>query len=225
MIASEIDCPRAASRAKITAMTFLARPRSEIAPRSARRRRLALGLPMWLLACTGDDAAGDGPGSTSATSATSAPTSTASTTSTTSTASVTAGSGTDSGSTTQGASTAADSSTGPGEPVDCGEQTCALGEICMVPCCGGPAPGCDPAPPGGDCGLGTLDPGGAECCINDPDPRTCMQMDWCVAGPCIPDPPSCVYDDLVTCNEFECTVRGGCFGQLHDGVLDCRGCK
>lgn len=122
--------------------------------------------------------------------------------------------------------TTTDASTGPGEPVACGTAlTCEPGQICVVPCCGGPAPGCEEQQPGDEC-LGTIDEGGAQCCQTHPDPVACMMSQWCIPGPCVPDPPYCVPAQTVTCNEFECTVEGGCFGMLgDDDVLHCRGCK
>lgn len=121
---------------------------------------------------------------------------------------------------------AAESTTGPGEPVACGEAlTCDPGQICVVPCCGGPAPGCMELQPGEECD-GTIDEGGVQCCQSHPDPPTCMMSQWCIPGPCTPDPVYCVPAEQVTCNEFECTVEGGCFGMLfEDGTLHCGGCK
>jgi hypothetical protein len=126
---------------------------------------------------------------------------------------------------TAGEATAADS-TGPGEPVECGDLTCGEGQLCVVPsCCNGPEPSCFELPASGDCGDGTLDMTGSNCCLNDPDPRTCMETQWCISGPCTPDPPSCVAAELVTCEEVgTCSLEDGCNGQLEDGSLVCEPC-
>lgn len=118
----------------------------------------------------------------------------------------------------------ADSTTGPDEPFACGEDlTCQPGEICVLTCCGGPAPGCSPAVDG-VCDGGTLDVDGVQCCQNDPDPVTCMMNQWCIPGPCVPDPIHCVPADMVTCNGSSCSTDG-CYGELMPGgQLQCS-CK
>lgn len=181
---------------------------------------LALGILALGSGC-GDDGAGD-EGATTGADGMTASTVTA-TTGSTETSSATASAGT---MTSTGGGTTADGSTGPGEPVACGEELiCAIGEVCVVPCCGGPQPACFELPPDGDCGNGYPDDNGTTCCDSAPDPRICMMTEWCVPGPCIPNPPFCIPADMVFCNEVGCSVKGGCGGALMDGVLQCRGCK
>jgi hypothetical protein len=199
-----------------------------------RRLLVRLALPCSLvLACIGgqvqDSGDFDGGGETTTTEGTSG---TSSATSMGSGSTVTT---TDSGSSTateaataatEGSTAAADSTTGPIEPVACGEIMCDPGQVCVVPCCGGPQPACYEQPPGGDCGTGTPDEFGARCCIDDPTPAQCMMTSWCIPGPCVPDPPYCTPGETISCNDTECTVEGGCFGMLSDdGHLQCRGCK
>lgn len=134
-------------------------------------------------------------------------------------------SGPTSGSGSTATETAADSTTGPDVPVVCTEDlTCNPGEVCVLPCCGGPAPGCFLLPAGGDCGNGTLDEGGGYCCQNDPDPTACMKMQWCIDGPCMAAPPYCTPMDTLTCTDFDCTAPDGCYGDLIAGQLQCS-CK
>lgn len=154
------------------------------------------------------------------------------TTTTSSTSATTMASATDSGSgtgstTAATGSTSADSTTGPDEPVVCTEDlTCNPGEICVLPCCGGPAPGCFELPKGGECGPGgTPDPDGANCCQNAGDPVACMKLQWCSPVGCTPDPPYCAAAETVSCNDDQCTAEGGCYGMLfEDGQLQCS-CK
>jgi hypothetical protein len=195
----------------------------------------SLSLPLvFALACTngevldsGDIDAGGTASTTDATGTTTATSTTTPMTSSSATATSTAATETAATetATTETATTAvAESSTGPGEPFACTEElTCNAGEICVLPCCGGPAPACFPLPADGDCGTGYLDEGGVRCCQNDPDPVACMQMQWCVPGPCVADPPYCATADEVTCNGTDCTTEG-CYGELVDGQLLCR-CK
>jgi hypothetical protein len=189
----------------------------------------ALGsLPLaFVLACAKDeccDGADFGGGST--TSVTDGTSGTTVATSTTTPTSSDSGSGssstvaTEAG--TEATSTAADSTTG--EPGACTEElTCNPGEICVLPCCGGPKPGCSELRPGGECVDGTLDEGGVRCCQNAPDPKACMQMDWCIPNPCMADPPYCATADEIICNGTDCSTKG-CYGDLSDGQLQCS-CK
>lgn len=120
---------------------------------------------------------------------------------------------------------AADSTTAPLEPVECGDLMCDPGQVCVVPCCGGPQPGCYEMPRGGDCGTDTPDMGGVECCQNAGDPVMCMKMQWCIPGPCMADPPYCTPAETISCNDSQCTAEGGCYGMLlEDGHLQCS-CK
>lgn len=152
---------------------------------------------------------------------------TTSTSSTSSTGTATAsGSGSTAFTDSSGGSTAAaDSTTAPLEPVECGDLMCDPGQVCVVPCCGGPAPGCYELPEGGDCGTDTPDVGGVQCCQNAGDPAMCMMMMWCIPGPCMADPPYCANGDTISCNDSQCTADGGCYGTLlEDGHLQCS-CK
>lgn len=149
---------------------------------------------------------------------------TTSTSSTSSTGTATA-SGSTAATDSSGGSTAADSTTAPLEPVECGDLMCDPGQVCVVPCCGGPAPGCYELPEGGDCGTDTPDVGGVQCCQNAGDPAMCMMMMWCIPGPCMADPPYCADGDTISCNDSQCTADGGCYGMLlEDGHLQCS-CK
>lgn len=193
---------------------------------SLRFARLAL-LPSLVLGCghDPDDSCDDVTcGDASTTAASTSGSSTQGTT-TTAEGSSTSESSSDSAATTEGSSTAADSTTGAPEPVACGDLVCDPGQACVVPCCGGPKPACFELPPGGDCGTGTLDVDGASCCQNAPDPIECAMLQWCIPGPCIPDPPYCTPGETISCNDSSCTVEGGCYGTLlEDGHLECS-CK
>ena len=149
-------------------------------------------------------------------------TSTSSTSSTTATAT---GSGSESTAATMGSTAAVDSTTGD-EPVVCTEDlTCNPGEICVLPCCGGPQPACFELPKGGECGPdGTPDPGGANCCQNAGDPVACMKMSWCSPVGCTPDPPYCAAADDVDCNGTSCSAESCFDGELVNGQLQCS-CK
>jgi len=109
----------------------------------------------------------------------------------------------------------------------CGEM-CGLYEVCIVDCACPPPGTCFQRPEIGDCGDGTLDVGGTNCCATSPDPTACMEIQWCRTGVCTPDLPVCVDEDDVSCGEDEeadaCMVDG-CSGQLADGVLTCEVCQ
>jgi hypothetical protein len=172
--------------------------------------------------CDGADFDG---GSTTTTDGTTGTTSATSTTTPTTSSSGSTAATEGSTAASEGSTTAADSTTGPGEPVTCTEDlTCNPGEICVLPCCGGPQPGCFQLRPGTECIDGTLDEGGVRCCQNAADPKACMQMQWCIPNPCMADPPYCATTDEVTCNGTDCTTKGGCYGDLQNGQLQCS-CK
>lgn len=187
-----------------------------------------LALPYSLaLACVqgqgsddGDSVSGaattTGGGTTTADETTAAATSTAATEASTTTA--TAG--------TEGSTAAADSSTGPDEPFACTEDlTCNPGETCVLPCCGGPQPGCFELPRGGECGPGgTPDEGGVRCCQNAGDPKACMELQWCSPVPCMADPPYCATADQLDCNGSSCSAPSCFNGQLVGTELQCS-CK
>jgi hypothetical protein len=106
----------------------------------------------------------------------------------------------------------------------CGDM-CGLYEVCVVPCSCPPPGTCFQRPEIGDCGEGTLDVGGTNCCAGSPDPQACMELPWCRTGPCTPDPPACVNDEDVSCGDETCDVEDGCSGQLNEGVLVCEVCE
>lgn len=192
--------------------------------------RLALPCPLlFTLACNDGQVQDSGGVDSSPTTSTSGETTVATTSATTM---ETSGSGsttaTDaSTAATEGTTTAAaDSSTGPDEPVACTEDlTCNPGEICVRPCCGGPAPGCFELPRGGECGPdGTPDEGGVRCCQNDPDPQACMKLQWCSPVGCTADPPYCATLDQLDCNGTQCSAESCFNGSLNGSHLECS-CK
>jgi len=133
-------------------------------------------------------------------------------------------SGTSTGSTTTGDESSAEVT---GAPAECDAVACSESEVCVVPvCCDGPEPVCFELPASGDCGDATLDRGGSSCCLNDPDPAECMTKDWCIPGPCTPDPPFCVAAEMVVCDfgSGVCTLQDVCSGALVDGALVCEPC-
>jgi hypothetical protein len=106
-----------------------------------------------------------------------------------------------------------------GTPTACGDLECGADEICIAPCCGGPAPFCGPARGdacprgthpvdscqfGGECGPGQL------CCEDDP---------------CVADPPYCAPTSETMCmddpNSPRVQCSSPCFGRLTDGTLSC----
>jgi hypothetical protein len=72
-------------------------------------------------------------------------------------------------------------------PFPCGKTTCRVDQYCLQPCCGGPAPRCEPANDAGGCPPGFL-------------PGLCFPLggtgniQGCKEAPCTPDPPSCIDD-------------------------------
>jgi hypothetical protein len=208
------------------ASTLLLRDHAGMAWHSRYPRLVALSTLALVIACADDGGGNDTGAVTTATSDGSATGTSGASTNTAATTAET--SGTSVASSEEASTAAADSTTGSGEPVECGDAMCNPGEVCVVPCCGGPEPGCFEQPPDGNCGNGTPDPGGGSCCANDPDPDTCMMSDWCIPGPCIPDPVFCAPSEMISCvpeDPTNCSVRGGCFGDLLDGQLLCGGCK
>lgn len=97
---------------------------------------------------------------------------------------------------------------------ECGEATCAAGEVCVNPCCGGAPLPCLDAQNDGTC-LPTqtpVDPN--ECSI------PCLGDTCCLPGPCTPDPPFCADAKTLMCNGDDCMVPE-CGGLLEDGQLEC----
>jgi hypothetical protein len=125
-------------------------------------------------------------------------------------------------STTGGESDSGDGTTG--EPVVCGMSACPSGQICVVPCCGGPAPFCGPVR-GESCPPGTHPV--ADCQFGEP----CVQGQACCEGdPCVPEPAYCIGADAeeVVCMDdpnsptLKCTAP--CTGPLNGGLLSCEDC-
>ena len=79
-------------------------------------------------------------------------------------------------------SSATGAGTGVGGASMCAGQSCALGQICVNPCCGGEEPPCYPAPEDGGAG-----PAGTHAV--DSCPRT--GMPGCDSDPCMPPAPYC----------------------------------
>ena len=103
-----------------------------------------------------------------------------------------------------------------GDPPVCGEQSCEAGQVCVLPCCGGPPPSCTELN-----GRGACDDG------QDPIPSDQCQFNPC-AGPlccpptsCTPDPPFCVAPDALRCTGNSCNT-GSCFGMLSGDKLECQ---
>lgn len=110
-------------------------------------------------------------------------------------------------------STSASSETG--EPVTCGELTCAFGQVCVLPCCGGPAPACTDPNGQGQCPDG-VPPVPVERCFGG-----CAGPLCCPPTPCQADPPFCAAPEELQCAGDQCSV-GSCFGQLTGDTLECQ---
>ena len=107
----------------------------------------------------------------------------------------------------------------------CGDM-CGPSDVCVLPCACPPPASCFQRPEIGDCGTGTLDVGGSVCCADAPDPAACMMLEWCISGPCTPDPPFCAPEDDLTCDEDDqCELDDGCSGRRSGEVLTCQVCE
>lgn len=107
-----------------------------------------------------------------------------------------------------------DGATGSGS---CGDDDCEVGQICVLPCCGG-APGCYPANADGECQPGDMPIDAADCMAGcDADP--------CCEGSCEPAPPYCIDEgDLICGGEIgdQCsTPNGDCYGTKVGNELQC----
>jgi len=115
-----------------------------------------------------------------------------------------AGSSDTGGSAGQAGSSGASAGGGGGQPVACGSTICEASQYCVIPCCGGTAPMCFPAPSDGSmCPTGShagcrsnfgtcTSP--ANCCQYDdctPPPPYCTEMkpQFCFPNPSVPGPP------------------------------------
>lgn len=103
-----------------------------------------------------------------------------------------------------------------GAPPLCGEQPCPGAQICVFPCCGGPAPSCSEPDGRGKC-EGGQDPVPADQCQFNP----CAGPLCCPPIACTPEAPFCVDPAMLTCNGNSCST-GSCFGTLSGAQLDCQ---
>lgn len=170
------------------------------------------------IACGGDD--DDGGGETQGSS-------TASTTSATTTTDATTSDGSGSEATTASTSastTAADSSSsdaGSSEAsgsesggAPCGDgDPCAGDQICVLPCCGGPAPPCIDMPRGG------CDPEDTEVPADQCN-APCSTPTCCIDN-CVADPPYCAQTADLMCNGGTNCSIDSCFGTVSNGQLLC----
>lgn len=98
---------------------------------------------------------------------------------------------------------------GPGTgSTSCGSETCGPDEICVRPCCGGPAPPCLPLPEGGSCTAPNVP------MLCDDGTPGCLEI-------CTPPPPFCARAADIVCHDCDgpvprsCDPPGqGCFGEL-----------
>jgi hypothetical protein len=91
--------------------------------------------------------------------------------------------------------------------------------VCVHPCCGGPPPGCEPAPPGRLCPDGSAPVGPDEC------PFGCDAQECCLPVRCEPAPPYCVEMGALVCGgdpevRDQCSVDD-CYGMLEGTDLLC----
>lgn len=168
-------------------------------PRSA-----ALLLLLLALGCRADDgpstAATDAASTTASTAATSATDSASSTSAATATATAT-------GESTTSATT--------GGAVACTESlTCPGGQVCVLPCCGGPAPACTEVNARGKCDSGDTPLPADQCSFPCSGPLCCPPYT------CTPDPPFCTDASDLQCTGTKCSLDS-CFGDLTSGKLEC----
>ncbi len=171
-------------------------------------------LAAFILAACGPGDQGSTSSTTGSTAGTNTTTTPTSSSTDTSTSDATSTSAPTTGTTTSTATTTTSSDT-TGAPPVCGEQSCQAGEVCVLPCCGGPAPGCS-EPDGGVC-PGGQDPVPSEQCQFNP----CAGPLCCLPVACTPDPPFCIAPALLTCNGNSCSIDS-CFGNLSGDRLDCQ---
>lgn len=180
-------------------------PRSPSSPRSAPRL-LILTLVLTLGACgpgdpdTGSTGASSDAATAGATDAVTTGASQASTSAATESASTTVASE---------ATTAASADTsGSGGPHECGEQSCGPAQVCILPCCGGPAPGCSDVDARGACPDGGMPVPADQCQFGGCTGQLC-----CPPVNCVADPPFCAAVTDLRCTDNNCSI-GGCFGTL-----------
>jgi hypothetical protein len=172
---------------------------------------------------TTDAASSEGTASTTAPTSSTDPTTTASSTETMSTTDSTTATTTSASTTTadteddsttksDDTSTTSDSDDTSAKP--CGDGMCGADEVCVNPCCGGPAPGCEDSDANGQCPNGQ-EPTPADQCGNG-----CNTLVCCPMAPCMADPPFCAGKADLQCHETQCSLDE-CFGTLQDDQLSC----
>ncbi len=181
-------------------------------------------LVAWLstsIACGDDDGptsvgetgSGGSEGSSAETTASTTTSTTASTTTSTSSMETSGSSGA-----TESTGTTADTvDTIDTSPVACGDAMCVSGEVCVLPCCGGPKPGCSDFE--GSC-HGDVPPIPPDQCSGGCSTRMCCPPESCTA-----DPPYCASVADLSCDPggTSCSVAG-CYGDLIEDTLGCS-CK
>ena len=176
---------------------------------------------MVLAIACGDDDDGSG-GETQGEGSTTAPTTSATTT----TSATSEGSSTDATTASTSASTtAAESSSdaGSSEASSAGSESggaacgtgdpCGGDQICVLPCCGGPAPPCIDMPRGG------CDPEDSEVPADQCNQPCATPM--CCLDNCVADPPYCANESDLSCNGGTNCSIDSCFGTVTDGQLYC----
>ncbi len=200
----------------------------ELVPRTATRdhprvprRELHLLLTLLVTTCgpkdPDDTSTSAATGTSTAATTTNNPTTNNPTTSNPTTTEPTTDATSDATSTTSSSTdvTTTDSAT-TGAPPLCGEQPCPGAQICVFPCCGGPAPSCSEPDGRGKC-EGGQDPVPADQCQFNP----CAGPLCCPPIACTPEAPFCVDPAMLTCNGNSCST-GSCFGTLSGAQLDCQ---
>lgn len=117
---------------------------------------------------------------------------------------------------TSAASTAASTSAATtGGAVSCTESlTCPGGQVCVLPCCGGPAPACTDVNAEGKCNSGDTPIPADQCRF------PCAGTTCCPPVTCTPDPPFCADAADLQCTGTKCSLDS-CFGYLTAGKLEC----
>ena len=114
------------------------------------------------------------------------------------------------GSNAAGSTRRGSSGAGNSEPRACGNQTCASNQICIRPCCGGPAPRCTPRPQdGGQC------PPGMDAVSACPG----SSRAGCRDRPCTPRAPFCADVPAACGAALTCPCLGNVCGQGTCGLI------
>ncbi|MEM7152235.1 MAG: hypothetical protein AAF799_05300 [Myxococcota bacterium] len=177
----------------------------------------------FAVACNPSEASDDANPSDGSSRGDAASTSTSSVTPGSSGSSSAAGDSTSAVTSTTSGTTASEDGTTRGTQFACGDELfCELGEHCVLPCCGGAPPSCDPIPKDGECPPGTPEFG--KCCdfMGIPD---CDEADWCQLPPCEPAPPRCVTAEDLMCDQSgSCKVLGDdfCIGPVENNIITCQ---